>query len=191
MSAAGVNCRPPCRTLRAEERTGGVHIDHFAHLRVVNVEEARGRPCAGSVQVPWAVRESMLPASANRLTRAAKALTRGSRRPLCRQGGTLVALGPGPIGDMAARIALHQGAMHNTAVDAVRRGGTISPRVYGDAIGPVPMQTLFDKQIQPRMGQADVRRWVAITDDDRYVVVTSGTHRNSETSHPPTARSPS
>ncbi len=48
-----------------------------------------------------------------------------------------------------------------TAIDAVRRGGTISViGVYGGAADPMPMITLFDKQIQLRMGQANVKRWV-------------------------------
>jgi len=48
-----------------------------------------------------------------------------------------------------------------TAIDAVRRGGTISViGVYGGAADPLPMITLFDKQIQLRMGQANVKRWV-------------------------------
>ena len=48
-----------------------------------------------------------------------------------------------------------------TAIDAVRRGGTISlSGVYGGQADPLPMLTLFDKQITLRMGQANVRRWV-------------------------------
>src|SRR4051812_31089067 len=46
------------------------------------------------------------------------------------------------------------------AIDIVRRGGTISLiGVYGGMADPLPMLTLFDKQIQLRMGQANVRRW--------------------------------
>jgi threonine dehydrogenase-like Zn-dependent dehydrogenase len=49
----------------------------------------------------------------------------------------------------------------HTAIDAVRRGGTISlSGVYGGAADPMPMMELFDKQIQLRMGQANVKRWV-------------------------------
>ncbi|MCP3819989.1 glutathione-dependent formaldehyde dehydrogenase [Streptomyces sp. A3M-1-3] len=48
-----------------------------------------------------------------------------------------------------------------TAIDVVRRGGTISVvGVYGGMADPLPMLTLFDKQIQLRMGQANVKRWV-------------------------------
>jgi threonine dehydrogenase-like Zn-dependent dehydrogenase len=47
-----------------------------------------------------------------------------------------------------------------TAIDMVRRGGTISlSGVYGGMADPLPMLTMFDKQIQLRMGQANVRRW--------------------------------
>ena len=51
-------------------------------------------------------------------------------------------------------------AIHS-AIDIVRRGGTISLiGVYAGAADPMPMTTLFDKQIQLRMGQANVLRWV-------------------------------
>ena len=51
------------------------------------------------------------------------------------------------------------GALYS-AIDIVRRGGTISlSGVYGGAADPMPMLTLFDKQIQLRMGQANVKRW--------------------------------
>jgi threonine dehydrogenase-like Zn-dependent dehydrogenase len=69
-----------------------------------------------------------------------------------------------------------------TAIDLVRRGGTISLiGVYGGAADPVPMTTLFDKQIQLRMGQANVLRWVddimpLLTDDDPLGVDSFATH---------------
>jgi threonine dehydrogenase-like Zn-dependent dehydrogenase len=48
-----------------------------------------------------------------------------------------------------------------TGIDAVRRGGTLSiSGVYGGQTNPMPLLTLFDKQIQLRMGQANVKRWV-------------------------------
>jgi threonine dehydrogenase-like Zn-dependent dehydrogenase len=50
-----------------------------------------------------------------------------------------------------------------TAFDAVRRGGTVSVvGVYGGAAHPLPLFQMFDKQVQVRMGQANVRAW---TDD--------------------------
>jgi S-(hydroxymethyl)glutathione dehydrogenase/alcohol dehydrogenase len=73
-------------------------------------------------------------------------------------------------------------AVHS-AVDAVRRGGTISlSGVYGGMADPMPMMTLFDKQVQLRMGQANVKRWVPdilplLTDDDPLGVDDFATHR--------------
>jgi threonine dehydrogenase-like Zn-dependent dehydrogenase len=50
-------------------------------------------------------------------------------------------------------------ALH-TALDAVRRGGTVSlSGVYGGTASPMPLMHMFDKQIQLRMGQCNVRRW--------------------------------
>jgi threonine dehydrogenase-like Zn-dependent dehydrogenase len=69
-----------------------------------------------------------------------------------------------------------------TAVDAVRRGGTVSiAGVYGGAVDPVNMFQLFDKQVQVRMGQANVRAWTdellaLITDDDPFGVDSFATH---------------
>jgi threonine dehydrogenase-like Zn-dependent dehydrogenase len=49
----------------------------------------------------------------------------------------------------------------HTSIDTVRRGGTISVSgVYGGMVDPMPMMDLFDKQIQLRMGQANVKRWI-------------------------------
>jgi threonine dehydrogenase-like Zn-dependent dehydrogenase len=48
-----------------------------------------------------------------------------------------------------------------TAIETVRRGGTVSlSGVYGGMADPMPMMSLFDKQIQLRMGQANVKRWI-------------------------------
>jgi len=68
------------------------------------------------------------------------------------------------------------------SIDAVRRGGTLSIiGVYGGMSDPFPMMTLFDKQIQIRMGQANVRRWVddilpLLTDEDPLGVDEFATH---------------
>jgi threonine dehydrogenase-like Zn-dependent dehydrogenase len=69
------------------------------------------------------------------------------------------------------------------AIDIVRRGGTISlSGVYGGAADPLPMLNMFDKQIQLRMGQANVKKWVPeilplLTDDDPLGVEDFATHR--------------
>jgi threonine dehydrogenase-like Zn-dependent dehydrogenase len=50
-------------------------------------------------------------------------------------------------------------ALH-AALNAVRRGGTVSlSGVYGGQASPMTMLTMFDKQIQLRMGQCNVRNW--------------------------------
>jgi threonine dehydrogenase-like Zn-dependent dehydrogenase len=50
-------------------------------------------------------------------------------------------------------------ALH-LALDVVRRGGTVSVAgVYSGAMDPMPLMEMFDKQVQLRMGQANVRRW--------------------------------
>lgn len=71
-----------------------------------------------------------------------------------------------------------------TAIESVRRDGTISVSgVYGGAADPMPMMQLFDKQLQVRMGQANVRRWsdailrLLNQDDDVLGVETFATHR--------------
>ncbi|GAB2628553.1 zinc-dependent alcohol dehydrogenase [Streptomyces capparidis] len=69
-----------------------------------------------------------------------------------------------------------------SAIDIVRRGGTISlAGVYGGMADPMPMLTLFDKQVQLRMGQANVWRWVPeilplLTDEDPLGVDGFATH---------------
>ena len=70
-----------------------------------------------------------------------------------------------------------------SAIDIVRRGGTISlSGVYGGVADPIPMLTLFDKQIQLRMGQCNIKRWIPeimplLTDDDPLGCDTFATHR--------------
>ncbi|MEW2521606.1 zinc-dependent alcohol dehydrogenase [Actinacidiphila alni] len=76
------------------------------------------------------------------------------------------------------------------AIRLVRRGGTVSiSGVYGGAADPLPMLTMFDKQLQLRMGQANVRRWTdeilpLLTDDDPLGVDSFATH------HVPLDRAP-
>jgi len=70
-----------------------------------------------------------------------------------------------------------------SAIDIVRRGGTVSLiGVYGGMADPMPMMTMFDKQIQLRMGQANVKKWAGdilplLTDDDVLGVDDFATHR--------------
>jgi threonine dehydrogenase-like Zn-dependent dehydrogenase len=58
------------------------------------------------------------------------------------------------------------------AIEMVRRGGTVSlSGVYGGEADPLPMMTMFDKQIQLRMGQANVKHWI---DDIMPLVLDDG-----------------
>ncbi|MFE7384251.1 zinc-dependent alcohol dehydrogenase [Streptomyces zhihengii] len=69
------------------------------------------------------------------------------------------------------------------AIDLVRRGGTVSlSGVYGGMADPLPLLKMFDKQIQLRMGQANVRRWIddllpLVGDGDPLGVEDFATHR--------------
>jgi threonine dehydrogenase-like Zn-dependent dehydrogenase len=86
-------------------------------------------------------------------------------------------------GPLAERFSVDRLAALHTAIELVRRGGTISlSGVYGGSADPMPMLTLFDKQIQLRMGQANVRRWSDeimpyLTDEDPLGVDDFATHR--------------
>jgi threonine dehydrogenase-like Zn-dependent dehydrogenase len=51
-------------------------------------------------------------------------------------------------------------ALH-MAIELVQRGGNLSlSGVYGGAASPMPLIQMFDKQINVRMGQANVKRWI-------------------------------
>jgi threonine dehydrogenase-like Zn-dependent dehydrogenase len=97
---------------------------------------------------------------------------------------TLTGILPDRVGQtMMGKAGIDRLAALHLAIGVVRRGGTISiSGVYGGALDPMPMLTLFDKQIQLRMGQANVRRWTddilpLLTDDDPLGVDTFATHR--------------
>ncbi|NPC41015.1 zinc-dependent alcohol dehydrogenase [Nocardioides sp. zg-1230] len=91
---------------------------------------------------------------------------------------------------MMKKAGLDRLAALHTAIDAVRRGGTISiSGVYGGMADPMPMMQLFDKQVQVRMGQANVRRWTdellaMLVEDDPFGVDAFATH------HLPLAEAP-
>ena len=103
--------------------------------------------------------------------------------PAAKFAQQMTALLPGAL---AAKMMEHIGIdrLHAlyTAIDIVRRGGTISlSGVYGGMTDPLPLLTMFDKQIQLRMGQANVHRWAddilpLLTDEDPLGVDTFATH---------------
>lgn len=91
---------------------------------------------------------------------------------------------PSPVGRVVMKNAgVDRLAALNSAIALVRRGGTISlSGVYGGAADPINMMTLFDKQIQMRMGQANVKKWVPdilplLTPEDPLGVEQFATHR--------------
>jgi threonine dehydrogenase-like Zn-dependent dehydrogenase len=62
---------------------------------------------------------------------------------------------------MAEKIGIDRLSALHSAIELVQRGGTISlSGVYGGAASPMPLIQMFDKQVNVRMGQANVRRWV-------------------------------
>jgi threonine dehydrogenase-like Zn-dependent dehydrogenase len=105
--------------------------------------------------------------------------------PVARAAQGMVGLLPDAIASKLMQTAgvdrLH--ALH-LAIELVRRGGTISlSGVYGGAADPLPMLVIFDKQINLRMGQANVKRWIddilplVSGDDDPLGVESFATHR--------------
>jgi threonine dehydrogenase-like Zn-dependent dehydrogenase len=105
--------------------------------------------------------------------------------PVGKLAQQLAGMLPDPV---AKKLQEHAGidrlSVLHLAIDTVRRGGTLSiSGVYGGAVDPMPMMELFDKQIQIRMGQANVRRWIEeimplLTDEhDPLGVEDLATHR--------------
>jgi threonine dehydrogenase-like Zn-dependent dehydrogenase len=94
----------------------------------------------------------------------------------------------GLLPDAVARKVIETGgidrlaALH-LAIELVQRGGTISlSGVYGGAASPMPLLQMFDKQVNLRMGQANVKRWMddliplVTRDDDPLGTETFATH---------------
>jgi threonine dehydrogenase-like Zn-dependent dehydrogenase len=103
--------------------------------------------------------------------------------PLAKFAQQLTGLLPDPLAKtMMQKAGVDRLDALYSAIDIVRRGGTISLiGVYGGMADPLPMLTMFDKQIQLRMGQANVKKWVddimpLLTDDDPLGVDTFATH---------------
>jgi threonine dehydrogenase-like Zn-dependent dehydrogenase len=95
----------------------------------------------------------------------------------------------GLLPDAIARPAMEKAgidrlaALHG-ALELVRRGGTVSiSGVYGGEADPMPMKSMFDKQVAMRMGQCNVGRWtptllpLAERDDDPLGTADLVTHR--------------
>ncbi len=82
----------------------------------------------------------------------------------------------------ATRVQMDRLEALRTAMGAVRRGGTLSiSGVYVGLEQMFPLGDLFDKQVQIRMGQANVRRWTEeivplLGDDDPLGTESFATH---------------
>lgn len=80
-------------------------------------------------------------------------------------GATLMQNATGLLPDALAQKAMENFSVDRTAVlhaavSSVRRGGTLSlSGVYSGAATPMPLLEMFDKQIQIRQGQCNVRKW--------------------------------
>jgi threonine dehydrogenase-like Zn-dependent dehydrogenase len=106
--------------------------------------------------------------------------------PIAEAAQTAAGFLPSPVGRVVMKNAgVDRLAALNSAMSMVRRGGTISlSGVYGGAADPINMMTLFDKQVQLRMGQANVKRWIPqimplLTSEDPLGVESFATHRLS------------
>ena len=105
--------------------------------------------------------------------------------PVAETLGKVVGVMPGPVArPLIEKMGIDRGASLYAAIDSVRRGGTLSIiGVYGGAATPMPLGALFDRQIQVRMGQANVKRWVddllplLVDDDDPLGTESFATHR--------------
>ncbi len=82
--------------------------------------------------------------------------------PLGKLAQTLTGFLPDAVAaKVTEKVGVDRLSVLHATIDTVRRGGTISlSGVYGGMVDPMPMMDLFDKQIQLRMGQANVKRWI-------------------------------
>ena len=103
--------------------------------------------------------------------------------PLVAATHKIVSVLPDAVGKrLMTTVGVDRLAALHAAIDGVRRGGKISlSGVYGGMADPMPMLSLFDKQVQLRMGLANVKRWVTdilplLTDDDPLGVDAFATH---------------
>jgi threonine dehydrogenase-like Zn-dependent dehydrogenase len=82
--------------------------------------------------------------------------------PVAKAAQAMVTALPDPVArKMMENVGIDRLAALFTAIDVVRRGGTLSiSGVYGGMTDPLPMLQMFDKQLTVRMGQANVRRWI-------------------------------
>ena len=92
---------------------------------------------------------------------------------------------PGAVAKpMIEKAGIDRLAALHAAIDAARRGGTVSVSgVYGGAVDPMPMMDMFDKGLTLRMGQCHVKQWtdellaLVSQDEDVLGLESLATHR--------------
>jgi len=159
------------------------------------LERARARgveiiDAAGEVDVVGRVREWTEGRGPDAVIDAVGMEAHGS--PAGKAAQTMVRFLPDALAErLMTKAGVDRLAALHAAIEMVRRGGTISiVGVYGGMMDPLPMLTLFDKQVTLRMGQANVRRWVdqllqlLTGDGDPLGVDTFATHRMPLTDAP-------
>ena len=103
--------------------------------------------------------------------------------PIAEVAQTAAGFLPSPVGRVVMKKpASTAGGAELRNLDGAPRRHDLAERCYGGAADPINMMTLFDKQIQLRMGQANVKRWVPdimplLTSEDPLGVETFATHR--------------
>jgi threonine dehydrogenase-like Zn-dependent dehydrogenase len=115
---------------------------------------------SGDVDVIEAIRERTSARGTDSVIDAVGMEAHGA--PIGKLAHTMASALPDAVaGPLMEKAGVDRLAVLRNAIDAVRRGGTISlSGVYGGMADPMPMMALFDKQIQLRMGQANVHRWI-------------------------------
>jgi threonine dehydrogenase-like Zn-dependent dehydrogenase len=110
--------------------------------------------------VPEAIKEMTAGRGADSVIDAVGMEAHGS--PLGKLAQDAAALVPDSLArPMIERAGVDRLSALNDCFASVRRGGTVSiSGVYGGAQDPINMMQLFDKQLQLRMGQANVRAWI-------------------------------
>ncbi|SMH49895.1 Threonine dehydrogenase [Rathayibacter oskolensis] len=75
---------------------------------------------------------------------------------------SMAGLLPDPIARKAMdTVGVDRMAAVHASLDLVRRGGTVSlSGVYGGEADPMPLKSMFDKQVTMNMGQCNVKRWI-------------------------------
>lgn len=137
----------------------------------------------GCDDVPWLIREATNGRGTDAVIDAVGMEAHGA--PGAKLAQTLVGMLPDRLAQSLMKKAGvdRLTALHHS-IETVRRGGTISVvGVYGGTADPLSMLTLFDKQVQLRMGQANVKRWIEplmpllMDDSDPLAVGDLATHR--------------